>query len=146
MIFKDLVDKFSNNDAIFERLFTLHPDSKRSQPGYEKVLKEIRILAPVKTTFKIRVETVEDWYDKSKYTDVSGYNTKDKTVYAIEYSPWAEWLGMTISTKSLKQFSELDIFCECLWEITWSGYNQKEIKKTIDGLMNTVKEIHQKNT
>jgi uncharacterized protein DUF6557 len=139
--YKSLVRKFKDHEAVADRLVELYPDMKKSREGYLDVMKELQTLKPTRTKFKISVEEVEDWYDKSKYVDVSGIDPNDDISYAIEYTRWEEWLNMEITKESLKNFSELDVYCHCLWEMTWSGFSQEPIQEKIQSLMETVEKI-----
>ena len=42
--------------------------------------------------------------------------------YGIEFTPWEEWLGMTIEPASLEAFDEVAILAHCLWERTWGKH------------------------
>lgn len=139
--FKHLVKKFKDHEAVANSLVELYPDMKSSKLGYIDVMQELQKLKSKPTKFTIVVEEVEDWFDKTKYVSVSGTLPKDEQSWAIEYTRWEEWLDMTIAKESLKSFSELDIYCHCLWELTWAGFSQEPIQEKIESLMETVAEI-----
>lgn len=129
MIFKELVEKF-NWDLVEARIRSIYPDQEKNLNGYKRVLKELKNLKPKLPEDKMEIE-VHNVKDKDgDYTEVHGRKKDDKTGWAIEYTEWEEWLGMEINKKSLKNFSELDILVYCLWEMTWSGYSNKEVKKS----------------
>jgi hypothetical protein len=48
--------------------------------------------------------------------------------YALEYTPWGEWLNFIISEETLSQYSELEIITYCMFEMTWSGYDEEIIQ------------------
>ena len=48
--------------------------------------------------------------------------------YALEYTPWGEWLNFIISEETLSRYSELEIIAYCLFEMTWSGYDEEIIQ------------------
>ncbi len=139
--YKNLVKKFKDHEAVADRLVELYPDMKRSREGYLDVMNELQTLKSKASKFTIIIEEVEDWFDKTKYVSVSGSLPKDEQSWAIEYTCWEEWLDMEISKESLKNFSELDIYCHCLWEMTWSGFSQEPIQEKINSLMEAVEEI-----
>ncbi|WP_394992430.1 DUF6557 family protein [Emticicia sp.] len=56
------------------------------------------------------------------------------TRFAIYFDPWAEWLGMSISTETLEKFSELEIISHCLFEMTFEGFDEVRIKESGDYL------------
>lgn len=139
--YKHLVKKFKDYETVADRLVELYPDMKSSREGYIDVMKNLQTLKSKRSKMKIEVAEVEDWFDKSKYIHVSGIMAGEEMGYAIEYTRWEEWLDMEILKESLKQFSELDIYCHCLWEMTWSGFSQEPIQEKIESLMKTVAEI-----
>jgi hypothetical protein len=61
--------------------------------------------------------------------------------YAIEYTPWGKWLGMSIDQVSSENFSEVEIIAHCLWEMTFAGFDQRSIKEKIDELKRIAEEI-----
>jgi hypothetical protein len=143
--YRTLVKKFKDYEAVADRLVELYPDMKNSREGYLDVMKNLQKLKATPTRMKIEVAEVEDWFDKSKYVNVSGIMPGEDMGYAIEYTRWEEWLSMEITKESLKEFSELDIYCHCLWEMTWSGFSQEPIQEKINSLMETVAEIQKGN-
>lgn len=145
MKFVDLVNRFKNDEkAVCDRLIELYPDMKDSREGYLDVMKELESLDPWEDCdMQLVVAEVEDWYDKSKYIDVSGSSEEDGDSYAIEYSPWEEWLAMEISDDTLENFSAIDIYAHSLWEMTWAGFDQSEIQGKIDSMNEAVNSIRE---
>lgn len=139
--YKSLVKKFKDHEAVADRLIELYPDMKSSREGYIDVMKNLQTLKSTRTRWKIEVAEIEDWFDKSKYVHVSGIMPGENMGYAIEYTRWEEWLSMEFTKESLKEFSELDLYCHCLWEMTWSGFEQESIQEKIESLMEAVEEI-----
>lgn len=78
------------------------------------------------------------------YADVSGISNKEMednpagTAWAIAFSPWEEILATGISETP---YNELDTLCHILWEITWAGYSNQEIKSELDELKERSDEI-----
>ena len=54
--------------------------------------------------------------------------------YGIELTDWAEWLGMEIEPETLSRYAEADIIVHCVWEMTFFGYSQADIEKTVEEL------------
>lgn len=107
----------------------------------------------IETKMHIVIQDVFDEYDKEYYTHVSGKDGilnkesdpehfKDDEIgnqevsYGIDFTDWAEWLGMEIDQESFSKYSELDIIGHCLWEVTFYGFIQDDIRKTIDRITN----------
>jgi hypothetical protein len=139
-----LLEKHKNKEIV-DRLIELYPDQKRSATGYRKVLKNLRSMPPVKRDeMKIDVYHVKDDLDPEniyEYESVSGVIEGEDISYAIEYTPWNEWLGFELTENSLKNYSEVDIIAHCLWEMTWSGFEEEQIQEKMSSLMETVKQI-----
>ncbi|MBT9133171.1 MAG: hypothetical protein DDT33_01707 [Firmicutes bacterium] len=60
--------------------------------------------------------------------------------YGIEFTGWAEWLGMEIDQDSFSKYSESGIIGHCLWEMTFYGFTQDDIKKAIDRINKSAEE------
>lgn len=136
---KKLLDKFTDQQ-ILARLFELYPNQKESGKGYRQTLKELRLLKPKKDPMLIRVYKYHDNFaeeDEDKdYVSVDGYKKgSTKYGYALDFTPFEIWLGMDVLKKSLDEFPELDIVTHCLWEMTFHGYSNKQIKKQSDKLL-----------
>lgn len=129
---------------IVNRLVELYDNQKKSAPGYHKVLKKLRSIEPVqRDDMKIDVSHVIDDTDPEEtyeYEHVCGVVDGEDMTYAIEYMPWNEWLGIHFTEQSLK-YPEIDLIAHCLWEMTWSGFDEKEIQQTYSGFVETAKEI-----
>lgn len=147
MKFKELIDKYNWED-ICSTFIQLYPDEERNIVGYKRVFEELRTLKPLETKMSIVVEDVFDEYDRKYYfhvygkdgtlnSDINPDQFKDNKLgnqevsYGIEFTNWAEFLSMNIDDKSLVKYSELDIIGHCLWEITFYGFTQKDIKRVI---------------
>lgn len=147
MKFKELSDKYDWED-IYKRFKKLYPkESRNNLLGYKNILdKVLPLLKPKKPEggLRIVVHTVpKSKWDKWEYVSVSGANEHGKYdgFWAIEFTPWEQWLAMPIDIQSMLEFKEIDILCHCLWEMTWSGFNQKQIQGEIKELNKRVKQV-----
>lgn len=148
MKFAELVYKYKW-DEISLSLMHLYPNDQKNIAGFRMAFEQLQTLTPVKTNMRIILKEVFDEFESSWYTSVSGRNGtlkkeenleifKDDKIgnqevsYGIEFVDWQEWLGMDIDPESTSNYSEPDIIAHCLWEMTFYGYTQGAIKKTID--------------
>ncbi|MBF0548260.1 MAG: hypothetical protein HQM08_27735 [Candidatus Riflebacteria bacterium] len=155
--FRTLIEKYSWGD-VWPTFRKLYPDQKKSREGYKQVFSELRTLKPKATKMRIVVEEVPAERDQEGYVHVSGKNGTLKKIvrskqfnddgksdpeesFAIEYTPWEEWLGMRIDQPSAERFSEVEIIVHCLWEMTFAGFDQASIKEQINELKRRVEEI-----
>lgn len=133
MTLKDLI---KNNTwlSVSSTLTSTYPDQAESLEGFKAVFEKLLAMEPEETDLEITIEYVMD--GDHEYVDVSGKHKYPKTEeekysQAIEFSPWRQWLGMEISTKSLHVFSELQIIAHCLWEMTFMGFEEREIQNKL---------------
>lgn len=128
------------DDVVLGRFIELYPDQAPGVSKYHEVLSTLRLLDSPKSDLVIEVYNIQDESDDySKYPTVSG--RKGDVLYAINFTPWSEWLGMGVSDQSLLTFSPLDIVCHCLWEMTWNGFSQEAIKAQSEALLHTYENV-----
>jgi hypothetical protein len=145
MKFKDLIDKYAWDDAQ-AALLRLYPDEEKSIEGYQQVYEALRSLSPAETKMRICIESVTSDLDGETYEDVSGKDGRTRREaspevdwndeqgnkeesFGIEFTDWAEWLGMEIDAETAARYSELEIIGHCLWEMTFFGYTQEKIRQ-----------------
>lgn len=105
---------------------------------YEEVLEKLRFMAPVFSEIMLNITWEHDDFDNEKYVDVSGKDLNPDTTLpfvtdacAIEFTPWSQWLGMEITENTLKEFSELEILCHSLFEMTFIDFEEESIQEEI---------------
>ena len=135
MKFVELVYKYKW-DEICSVLISLYPNDQKNISGFKMVFEQLQTLMPAETNMRIILKEVFDEFENERYTCVSGVDGtlkkeenpeifKDDKIgnqevsYGIEFTDWEEWLGT-------------DIIAHCLWEMSFYGYTQEAIKKTID--------------
>lgn len=121
-------------------LFEIFPEEIRSINAYERVFENLRSIEPIDSEFEIILENEYDTITgEFDYVHLHGKTTNPEskdygTRFAIYFDPWAEWLGMSISTETLETFSELEIVSHCLFEMTFEGFDEVTIKESADNL------------
>jgi len=135
--FGDILGIFTDKE-ILHHLVKLYPDQKKELSGYQKALDELRSLKKKGNPMMIVVDKVVD--EEETYASVSGLKPREEMSYGLEYSPWEEWLGMKIHESSRRHYNYLDIVTHCLWELTWRGYTNQEVKDEIAELIAASKE------
>ena len=121
-------------------LLELYPEEQPSLTGYKQVYEELQKLSPVPSETSISVEAVETETDK--YIDVTGYNQQElaevgqekSTRWGLAFAPWQEWLAMEIIPETVANFSGIEVLAHCLWEMTFHGFDQAEIRKVIEDI------------
>ena len=86
--------------------------------------------------------------------DVSGYYDEEARqknpeytshMYSLTSAPWREWLGMEVDEKTLRYMSVPDIIGNCIYEMTWWGYDEETIRKNIEERFNRHEEEKEGN-
>ena len=62
-----------------------------------------------------------------RYVDVSGAKEDGEAKYAIEFMPWSHWLACEVATNRVDMTSA-EIVAHCLWEMTFSGFDEDLIQ------------------
>lgn len=145
-------------EIVFSRVY---PDQVAFLEDYKTVFNMLKILKQKDSSISIIITNVIDEFDNEEYVSVSGYDnlkvtgSKDPLTesLALEFTPWPEWLGMNIDQESINLFSSYEIICHCLHEMTFMGFNQKEIddecqkiKKSVDEFKHMTKEEKERST
>lgn len=135
----------SNNWLTIELTFLrLFPDQKESIENYRLVFEALKFLEPKESDIDIILNPYNDDCQPS-VVDVYGRNPNPEPddindALAIEFTSWDKWLGMNIDKLALKEFSEPEIVCHCLNEMTYAGFEQEEIQAEFDKLKSIVDE------
>lgn len=132
-------------EKVFERLCFYWESQSESESCYRKVFNEL--LKKKQYNDKkhnlndlfINIEIVNE--DNSDYLNVYGVNPNkpNGTRYGIEFCPWAEWVNMFITKETLNSLSKEDIVAGCLFEMTFDGFDEKQIQEHKQKLIDTIK-------
>lgn len=147
MKFGELLKEHSRDD-VAHAILRVYPDQDKNIEGYKHVFDSLKLLTPTQTDMRIVIENIWDPSTKEYYPDVSGKNgtlvgehtpkgeddanSDQEQSFGIEFQEWSEWLDMELDANTLENFSEEEIIAHCLWEMTFFGYTQEEIQKTLD--------------
>lgn len=138
--------------SVSMTLTSLYPDQDQGLEAYEKVYRLLQQIPRVETDIEIVLQQhYDDETNEENYVDVSGLkrdkqNSELTENLAIEFVPWAEWLGMAVSRDTLKHFGELEIISHCLYEMTFVGYNEIEIQKQFSTIKTSFEEYKNMTT
>lgn len=118
----------------------LYPDCINVIEDHKKVFEKIKLLEPKPYEMEIVVRECEDYFEDeiTNYVDVSGkkLNKKESISYALEFTDWEKWLGMTLAQETINNFTSLEIISHCLYEMTFVDYEENEIKEQFDKIKN----------
>jgi N-acetylglutamate synthase-like GNAT family acetyltransferase len=144
MRFKDLI---RNNSwlGVEKKLLDLYPGEKFRISAYEDIFYRLQHMPGKKSDMSI---VLGKEFDRDApngyYVGVSGRkkdNANDENeitpFYAIEFTPWDEWLSMEIDSNTISEFTELDIIAHCLYEMTFIGFDETKIQGKLNHLSKT---------
>ncbi|NHJ40325.1 MAG: hypothetical protein FK731_09860 [Asgard group archaeon] len=142
MILKELVRKFEWN-SLEKRMEELYPDMKENLSKFEIVLNELKKLKMEEPEENITI-IVENFSQEKEgeiitWFEVTGFDPENEYYYGISMMPWEKWLGMEINQKSIEEYSLKDLLVHILWEMTYYGFTQEEIREIKEQLSHPVK-------
>lgn len=129
--FKELVSR-NNWDGVRQQLLNGFVSQENLADSYEGVFKELQRLSPVANEDSLVITM--DYFEEEDGYNILGLKPNDIEKYALDFSPWENWLGYYINQKDLDEHSEEKIIAHCLWEMTFDGLTQEDIKKSADEL------------
>ncbi len=135
MILSDIV-KTNDWPEVENILLKIYPDKIEDSKAYQNVFQHLQEMEAEEDTIEIVIQSArEDDAEDSSFIDVYGIDRKSKEEasepLALEYVRWEKWLGMTIQQQTITEFTEPEIIAHCLYEMTWAGFDQKEIQKKL---------------
>lgn len=130
MTFQDVLFEVEWED-VWEQIVKHYPKQK-NKDGYYNVLQTLFNLTPAENPdgCTIIIDLQQDDVEGGEYYMVAGLENGNR--YAIEYCPWEEWLGYYIDKRLLTEMTLPEIVAHCLYEMTWGGFTQEDIKKHVD--------------
>ena len=107
VFFKDVVRACIFKD-VEESLLRLYPDQKKAINKYKYVFQTLRFLRPRYNNKGMIIDIRKVGRGKNAYFSVSGVYAQRsrKQLYAIEFTPWSEWLGLEIGNQVLKKIPQ----------------------------------------
>lgn len=120
-------------EEIRDALMRLYPEYESELAGYEQVHAALRQLAPAESDLVLRVESVYNDRMGEYHANVTGRKALGPAAelgeaLELKLTPWERWLGMEVDPHSLEKFSEMEIVAHCLWEMTFFGFSQEDIR------------------
>src|SRR4030066_573344 len=107
VLFKDIVRTCAFRN-VKESLLRLYPDLKKAIDGYKHVFQTLRLMRPRYTKEGLVIDIRRVGRGKNVYFDVSGIclETDIHQSYALEYTPWSEWLWLEGGQKFFQKMSK----------------------------------------
>lgn len=135
MFVKDLLEKYKSEDKILElKKFWNNSYFKDYSDDYIKVVfdsfSKKRNIQYSRSTLFIDIEDIFNVYHKVYY---------GKITYSMSFIPWKEVFSMKIHKDSVEKYSEMQLICAIVFEITFYG-NEKQTAKRRSKVYKSLKE------
>lgn len=132
----DMIKKYDFEEIreTFTECYT--DDNLRNIDGFEIVFNNLKNSKEIITNdFLIKLTEFSD------HTGVSGVKDSDQeTTWSLSLTPWKEWLGMNILPETILDYSDKEIICRCIWEMTYFGYNEDKTKAFANSILKDIEE------
>ena len=138
MKLKDLIKKY-DFEQIFAKLIELYPEEKKNEEGYKNAFTEMKELTNSKIKVNPKSNIIVEYIEKDKlvkepYWSVSLLENDKR--YCIELSQWDSLMNYNCKIEDME---EINFLSYVIWELTYSGFSQKEVKKQHDELIKLAK-------
>lgn len=121
--------------SIRETLFVIDPELLEFEKEYEQVFKTLNELKPEKTNIILILD--RHWEDgkPTQHAHAYGFDPLlgklEPTPYlALEWTNWIKWLGFEIGKDAIDEWTELQIICHSMIEMTLDGFTEEDIEQT----------------
>ena len=114
----------------------------QADPAYLEMREKLRSITATPSTMDCHL--VRDWSlddPPEPVVHVYGKTMGDPERYAIEYEPWADWLGMAVHVEPDLELSDADMLANILYEMSWAGFDQETIADQKNEIMEAAEEV-----
>lgn len=138
--------KTSNWEALRDVFLKNYPDQEKLISGYEMVYQKLKTKSPAKTKMELFCVLEEPTFkDDEPYHNVHGRDGTRREdgeleKFSLSLSSWSKWLGATLSEITLNKYTTEEIISHCLFDMTFHGFSEEEIKKVSRDLNKSVKD------
>lgn len=120
-------------------LLELYPEEQNQLEDYKQVYKKLQHVIPIPSKSPLILKELKD--DSLPDTDETYVEIfcpmpeGEDEPFAMEFAPWAEWLGKPIAKENLENFSVFENIAHCLCEMTFISFDEKDINNSFARLM-----------
>lgn len=149
MKFKKIITT-SNWEAVRKVFLHNYPSQKKAIIGYKNVYKKLRSKSPTISTMELFCDKGESILKGDEpFHDVYGIDgTKrddgELEKFSLSLTSWSKWLGSSLSESILNNYTKKEIISHCLFDMTFHGFSESEIKKVKKELDISIKDSQDK--
>jgi len=127
--------------ATIDRLYPTPPVDYPSYQGAWDIILRKEAAEPRNMVCEIySAQSLDD--PPEPYFSVHGVDLSDGTGYAIEFTPWNEWLTMEVRLpEECADMTPVEQLAHILWEMTWCGYNDEAVADEKQAIVDRVEEV-----
>ena len=125
-----------------------YPVQKKHLAEYETVYQSLLLLEEMDTDLQIYLQARPGERSHREMIEVIGRKRTPHIAevhlvlpYSLHFTPWAEWMAMPVSLRSLAQFSETEVIAHCLVEMTRKGFDETTIQAQAEHLCRVMDEM-----
>lgn len=129
---------------VEEVLIELYPNDIKNLKGFAHAFNTINAITETtdnEDIITIDISWVEDDIEPEKgegWYHVCGLD-KDNDTWSLSIMAWEEWLSKKVNKPA--GMSDVEAVAHCLWEMTWHGFTQEEIKVFVEDLQKRIEEV-----
>ncbi len=146
MKLKEII-KVTNWENVSEVFLQNYPDQKKSIDGYEMVYKKLKTKSPAISKMElfchkgdVILKGDEPFHE---VFGVDGTKREDGELekFSLGLTSWSKWLGCSLSESTLSNYTKEEIISHCLFDMTFHGFSEPEMKKERKKLGNSIKDL-----
>ena len=135
--------------SIRQILYKIDHDLKQYDSVYQQVFETLQGLTPMQSNIILLIDRHWEDDEPTEHAQVYGYDPTIKesepTPYlALEWTSWHKWLGFQIDQDAIDEWTELQIICHSMIEMTIDGFTQKEVQETSGQMLSNMNVIKTK--
>lgn len=134
MILKDLIQSVVFDD-VWAELNKEYSMKDGAFEAYKRVFNQLKELTPGINHDNLRliVARVEDKFEPGTFIfEVFEMKSGDKDHYALELSPWKEWLSFEVIGKCIELYGAATVVAHSLYGLTFLGYDVADVEANIE--------------
>jgi hypothetical protein len=127
-------------------LLDIEPELESIIDEYERIFNELKSLNEEESTVVLMIDRHWEDGEPTKYAHAYGYDptipdSEPTKGVALEWTSWRKWLGFEIDRDAIDDWTELEMICHCLIEMTLDGLSEEEIQETKTEIISSVESI-----
>ena len=145
VIFKKLLKSVVFDD-VWSELNKVYSMKDEAFETYFKVFNQLKELTPEPNhdNFRLVVARGEDALEPGTFIfDIFGIKLGDNDRYALELSPWKEWLSFEVIEKCIEAYGAASVVAHSIYELTFFGYDVAAVEANTKKEIEILRERHE---